>query len=63
MTEPPDISHIMKGIQDLLDESIAAEPFSIRQNTSNYGQIDLSKIDFAALRKRFEDKKPSNTDV
>jgi type I restriction enzyme R subunit len=63
VTEPPDISHIMKGIQDLLDESIAAEPFSIRQNTSNYGQIDLSKIDFAALRKRFEDKKPSNTDV
>ena len=63
VTEPPDISHIMQGIQDLLDESIAAEPFSIRQNTANYGQIDLSKIDFAALRKRFEDKKPSNTDV
>ena len=51
VTEPPDISHIMKGIQDLLDESIAAEPFSIRQNTAHYGQINLSKIDFAALRK------------
>ena len=63
VTEPPDISHILQGIQDLLDESIAAEPFSIRQNTANYGQIDLSKIDFAALRKRFEEKKPSNTDV
>lgn len=63
VTEPPDISHIMKGIQDLLDESIAAEPFTIRQSTSAYGQIDLSKIDFAALRKRFEDKKPSNSDV
>jgi type I restriction enzyme R subunit len=63
VTEPPDISHIMQGIQDLLDESIASEPFKIRQATKGYGQIDLSKIDFAALRKRFENKKPSNTDV
>jgi type I restriction enzyme R subunit len=63
VTEPPDISHIMQGIQDLLDESIAAEPFKIRQTTEDYGQIDLSKINFEALRKRFEDKKPSNTDV
>lgn len=63
VTEPPDISHIMQGIQDLLDESIAAEPFTIRQPTQNYGQIDLSRIDFVALRKRFEDKKPTNTDV
>lgn len=63
VTEPPDISHIMQGIQDLLDESIASEPFKIRQATKGYGQIDLSKIDFATLRKRFENKKPSNTDV
>ncbi|MHB1244870.1 MAG: type I restriction endonuclease subunit R [Sulfuriferula sp.] len=63
VTEPPDISHIMQGIQDLLDESIAAEPFKIRQPAQGYGQIDLSRIDFAALRKRFEDKKPTNTDV
>lgn len=63
VTEPPDISHIMSGIQNLLDESIAAEPFKIRQTTSAYGQIDLSKINFEALRKRFENKKPSNTDV
>ena len=63
VTEPPDISHIMQGIQDLLDESIAAEPFKIRQPTQDYNQIDLSKIDFVALRKRFENKKPSNTDL
>ena len=63
VSDPPDISHIMQGIQDLLDESIAAEPFKIRQTTSAYGQIDLSKINFEALRKRFENKKPSNTDV
>ncbi|MDP1634370.1 MAG: DUF3387 domain-containing protein, partial [Gallionellaceae bacterium] len=60
---PPDISHIMQGIQDLLDESIAAEPFKIRQPTKGYGQIDLSKINFEALRKRFENKKPTNTDI
>lgn len=63
VTEPPDISHIMQGIQDLLDESIAAEPFKIRQPTQGYGQIDLSKINFEALRKRFQGKTPSNTDV
>lgn len=63
VTEPPDISHIMQGIQALLDASIASEPFKIRQATQAYGQIDLSKIDFAALRKRFENKKPTNTDV
>jgi type I restriction enzyme R subunit len=60
VTDPPDIAHIMQGIQDLLDESIAAEPFKIRPG---YDQIDLSKINFEALRKRFENKKPTNTDV
>jgi type I restriction enzyme R subunit len=64
VTEPPDISHIMQGIQALLDESIASEPFTIRQQSSPYyGKIDLSKIDFEALQKRFEDKNPTNTDV
>jgi len=29
-TEPPDISHIMQGIQQLLDDSIAADPFTIK---------------------------------
>ncbi len=63
VSEPPDISHIMQGIQSLLDESIAAEPFKIQQREPEYAQIDLSKINFEALRKRFESKKPTNTDV
>lgn len=63
VTEPPDISHIMQGIQDLLNASISAEPFKIKQPTAGYAQIDLSRIDFAALGKRFEQKKPSNTDL
>jgi type I restriction enzyme R subunit len=63
VTDPPDISHIMQGIQALLDESIAAEPFKFKQPIQGYGQIDLSKINFEALRKRFENKMPSNTDL
>jgi len=63
-TEPPDISHIMRGIQELLDESIASDPFTIREPSSPmHGKIDLSKIDFAALKNRFKDKKPTNTDL
>jgi len=63
-TEPPDISHIMQGIQQLLDDSIAADPFTIKEPASpEHGTIDLSKIDFAALKNRFKDKKPTNTDL
>ncbi len=63
-TEPPDISHVMKGIEALLDESIAAEPFIIREPADPaHGMVDLSRIDFAALKKRFEKKKPTNTDL
>jgi type I restriction enzyme R subunit len=63
-TDPPDISHVMRGIQELLDDSIASEPFRIRDSrTPGYARIDLSKIDFEALRKRFDKKRPTNTEV
>ena len=63
-TEPPDISHIMSGIQALLDDSIAAEGYTFNEPASpHYGRIDLSKIDFEALAKRFDKKRPTNTDV
>ena len=64
--DPPDIAQVLAGIQLLLDESVAAEPFRIEQHPAGYGVIDLSKINFDALRKRFEDgqgKKPTNTDL
>src|SRR5689334_24290931 len=51
-TDPPDISHVMQGIEELLDQSIAAVPFTIGEKAS--GWFDLSKIDFEALRKKFE---------
>ena len=59
--DPPDISHVMQGIEELLDQSIAAVPFTIGDNKGGY--FDLSKIDFEALRKKFEKSKPANTDL
>jgi type I restriction enzyme R subunit len=64
-TDPPDISHVMQGIQELLDRSIGAEPFKIKEKgkTSGTQGIDLSKIDFEKLAKRFEKKKPTSSDL
>jgi type I restriction enzyme R subunit len=60
-TDPPNIAHVLQGIQELLDESIAAVPFTIGENKGGY--FDLSKIDFEALRRKFDKKKPTNTDL
>jgi type I restriction enzyme R subunit len=60
-TDPPDISHVMQGIEELLDQSIAAVPFTIGDKKGGF--FDLSKIDFEALRKKFDKNKPSNTDL
>jgi type I restriction enzyme R subunit len=60
-TDPPDISHVIDGIEALLDQSIAAVPFTIGEKKGGY--FDLSKIDFEALRKKFDKKKPTNTDL
>ena len=61
IVDPPDISHVMQGIEELLDESIAAVPFTIGERKGGY--FDLSKIDFEALRKKFDKNKPTNTDL
>jgi len=62
-SDPPDISHVLQGIQELLDKSIGTEPFKIKGGGRTYGAIDLSKIDFEALAKRFEKKKPTSSDL
>jgi len=51
-----DISGIMEQVEGLLDASIAAEGYLIRepQETEYGGPIDISKIDFEALREKFE---------
>ena len=51
------ISEVMDDVEKLLDSSIAAEGYVIREKTDEHGdpyQIDLSKIDFEALRRKFE---------
>jgi len=51
-----DISGIMSQVETLLDESVAAEAYVIRDVHKPFWerQHDLSKIDFDALRKKFE---------
>ncbi|MCB1802770.1 MAG: type I restriction endonuclease subunit R [Gammaproteobacteria bacterium] len=56
---PPDISQVMNGINTLLDESITGH--EIRE--SGPPALDLSKINFEALAKRFEQSKHKNTDL
>jgi type I restriction enzyme R subunit len=49
----PDISEVMDEVSTLLDYSIATEGYVIKPSaTANY--IDLSQIDFDALRARFD---------
>jgi type I restriction enzyme R subunit len=56
---PPDISGVTKGINDLLDNSIKGH--EIRQ--SGPPALDLSKINFEALSQRFKQSKHKNTDL
>jgi len=50
---PVDISDVMREVEKLLDESVAAQPYMIRK--SKVPRIkDLSKIDFEMLKAKFE---------
>ena len=51
-----DISQVMSKVENLLDESIGAEGYIIGESLATYGEhvTDLSKIDFEALRKKFQ---------
>ena len=51
---PADISGVMDEVAQLLDDSIATEGYVIRPPEPVATLIDLSQIDFAALRKQFE---------
>jgi type I restriction enzyme R subunit len=58
LTPPADISAVMEQVEQLLDRSVASEPYVIRERSAAYvtgGAIDLSRIDFDALKKRFEE--------
>jgi type I restriction enzyme, R subunit len=52
-----DISEVMKEVDELLDLSIAAEGYVIRDSSTPYGKehlVDLSRIDFEALKAHFD---------
>ena len=56
---PTDITQVMGQINDLLDESITGH--EIRE--AGPPALDLSKINFEALAKRFKESKHKNTDL
>ncbi|MET0100097.1 MAG: type I restriction endonuclease subunit R [Sedimenticola sp.] len=56
LTPAPDISHIMEQVEDLLDQSVAAEAYVIQEEPGEYDvnkRIDLSQIDFEKLKEMF----------
>ncbi|MDI1314740.1 type I restriction endonuclease subunit R [Prosthecobacter sp.] len=63
--ETPDITPIMGRLNDLLDDSIGAEGFTIAEGKAGarHGVIDLSKINFEALAKKFKESKQKNLDI
>ena len=48
-----DISGVLDDVDRLLDESVAAEGYVIRERPAGYKLYDLSKIDFEKLKKKF----------
>jgi len=51
-----DISQVMDKVEELLDGSITAKGYVIREPVAPHGKkkpVDLSRIDFAALKKQF----------
>lgn len=56
---PADISRVMGDISRLLDDSITG----VAMPTKPARAMDLSKIDFEALRKRFKESRHKNTDL
>ncbi len=58
-----DISVVMSKVNELLDESIAADGFHIPSGADGRAIIDLAKIDFEVLAKRFKQSKKKNLDL
>jgi len=61
--QPADISAVMAKVNELLDESIEADGFNIRADGNGRAIIDLAKIDFEKLAKRFKQSKKKNVDL
>ncbi len=60
---PSDISEVLSKVNELLDESIAADGFQISEDGTGRPLIDLAKIDFEKLAQRFKQSKKKNIDL
>ena len=52
-TDPPDISAVMGDVEQLLNDSIATEGYTIGPAINPQALVNLSEIDFAALQAKF----------
>ena len=62
LSPPVDITGIMGSVEELLDHSISTEGYVIEDPPGPYDQdhlVDLNRIDFEALKKRFEQGRKS----
>jgi type I restriction enzyme R subunit len=57
-----DIDEVMGKVEDLLDDSIATDGYIIREPVGTDHLVDLSQIDFKALKERF-DKGRKRTEI
>ena len=65
LSPPVDITGIMNSVEELLDQSISTEGYVIADPPKGYDKnnlVDLSRIDFEALKKQFE-KGRKNTET
>jgi type I restriction enzyme R subunit len=60
LDDPVDVSRVLDRVQELLDRSVAANPYVIREASEKYdadgeshGRIDLNAIDWKAVGERF----------
>ncbi len=61
VTETADISFVMDDINDLLDQSVAAEPYVMPEDPVEHLTTDLSKIDFELLERKFRETRQKRT--
>ena len=62
-----DVSEVMERVEKLLDESVGVEGYTIdapiREDGDTKGLVDLSQIDFEALKEKFQTTSRKHTEV
>lgn len=54
LSPPVDIAGVLGAVEEVLDKSISAQGYVIREPVAGKGYLDLSRIDFEALKKEFQ---------